>query len=372
MKKIVFMVIALCLLMSACSTENQTGVWVCVRELEYRDASWMEPNPVVLGERTYDKHGRLVESYENRSSDIGWEAYHNRFSYDSQGRLVFRNRYKDETDEKRYNEEYSDQLFYYNEDGNLIRRYVYDSDGKLAYKVTNEYDEMGRIISSKSFSATFGMDEIYDELVYSYSEDGRMCDERRYHRGKLTDHVLYFYDETGNLVMEKTKYDEVPHGTSPDWHVTEYRPDGKIERTYDLYDNGHTSNENRCVYDENGKILERYAISSRGMITARTTYEYDENDRLIAVYEYTISGEKKEQRRYEYRQNADKQVRKTYYAGRFSDSEYTKYDEHGNLIECGGIGKGRYRVYEWVFLPGVTEVEDQGIALPEYPPQWVR
>lgn len=372
MKKLVFMMIALFLIMSACTKEEQPGVWVCVREVEYGNAMWKGPDPVVLGERSYDKYGRLVEAYENRFSDMGWENYHYRFAYDAQGRLVFQNRFR-EGDDERYANYYFDQTYYYDGNGNLTRRYTYDNEGQLTGKTEYLYDEQGMLVNTKNYSDVYGLDVIVSETVYACSSDGLQCDVWQYHHGEQTLHMQHHYDETGALIMERTENEKGSEwNVVPEWSVREYNPDGKVIRTYGLFENGYITNEWRCVYDENGEIVESYDISGRGVITKRTTYEYDENGRLLVVYNQTVSAEPKEQRQYEYLQDGDKQITNVYYASGAITSEYVKYDEHGNLLECGNLESGRYRVYEWVFLPGVTKVENQEMALPEYPPQWIR
>ncbi len=164
------------------------------------------------------------------------------------------------------NQKLSTQTF--NSDGLLIETIVYDSQGKIEYKYSYDYDKNRfRIKTARNNSKG----EMTNYFTYEYNEYGNKTKAKRFNSsGVPEEYYIYSYDREGNLIEEEwfsttnTKIYNIEN---------EFNNDLKTEsKTYD--ENGDLINKYIFRYDDKKNIVEEIKYDGRGLQMGVIQYVY--------------------------------------------------------------------------------------------------
>lgn len=120
---------------------------------------------------------------------------------------------------------YDDDAFpftIYNEKGNKIEEYWYNSDGSLLYKSTYKYDEKGNKIEENSYDSD---GRLHSKYTYKYDEKGNIIEENWYDSdGSLYEkHTYkYEYDKNNNWTQRIQYKNTIPLNITE--RIIEYYP----------------------------------------------------------------------------------------------------------------------------------------------------
>ena len=274
---------------------------------------------VKLGSRTvydYDSNGNMirVEHYDKTGKMTYWSEY----KYDENGRKIWAVTDHD-PDEPLEPTTYDYEL---DEAGRVIKKTVYDSEGKIKNWREYAYDASGREIVCKSYSGNGNLysweeteiDEAgkqvkyitkqldangnpYEtnctEMEYECDEAGNITKTISYdNSGKVVHRTECAYDSAGNRIVDKQYrysdgviedwselvYDSFGNKLDEKYYVVQYGTEPKeYEIEYDLF--GETlrvvrQKWNEYEYDDYGKLLRRLEHARDGQIDYRVEYEY--------------------------------------------------------------------------------------------------
>ncbi len=298
----------------------------------------------------YDDRGNVTfYSYDDGDSEISLEC-----SYDENDCCVKAVSYENSV-------KTSEQVWEYNEDGLMTFGACYDEKGELYTADYYEYDEGGKEISRKNYSAlgyTYETYTEYDEAGNRVNQktlkDGQLiyyteyaADREAYHvtydeNGELSSDETYEYDEYGNRTLYASR--EYAHDYSTVYHY-EYQYDdaGRIleQAVTEAVNNEWGSSEEKTAtsyrYDGAGNMVYTYC-GGEDMFYYWYEYEYDAAGNQLKRSSYNENGGLLEEDVYEY--YADGICRSESHL----DGSYTEYDEAGRVIlERDGEGERIYR-----------------------------
>jgi YD repeat-containing protein len=208
-------------------------------------------------------------------------------------------------------------VFAFDGNGNLLSRREYLGEKEQGY-TENTYDEKGRLVSSRSYSAG-------SDIMCVASSSGKR---------------EFTYDENGNLTKESSYRDDRLTGE------LFYRPDGTLSKQIQYPYGFGEGDTDTSVYDEEGKILTlrriRYGKDDSGV-----DYIYDDQGRLIKEENY--DGSQKASTMYLYDGQGNLvEKRHIDYSGNQASHLYT-YDERGNLLSSRYSPDGEDSGYKWSY-----------------------
>lgn len=161
------------------------------------------------------------------------------------------------SDTEHMNSRFTDTEYYYNDNGNLDYKKVYDQYGKLLYKI--DYDENMKV-------AMFKHDDEHGTAKRLQSSTTELHSVNSIYHSSITRYLLTYSDEG---LLEKMEYatgeDNVPVGDAEN-----------------IYGQGYS-------YDEQGRVVEIRFLGSDGKVRnnnkglAIKRYQYDENDNWTEV-----------------------------------------------------------------------------------------
>lgn len=169
--------------------------------------------------------GQYIGYYCEDDQIIRWECYN------TEGKLEWYDTYE------------------YNDNGNCVKESYYNGEGKLSSYYISEYTDDDRISLYACYS---GDDTLQNKTIYEYNKNGGLIKESRYlgENAVLDEYIVYTYNENG-------------------YETSIFYYDGK--------DNFLASRE--YEYDANGNTTEEIHTDEEGVKTI-ITYEYDENGEL--------------------------------------------------------------------------------------------
>lgn len=183
--------------------------------------------------------------------------------------------------------EYSDSLtseqhFYYDANGLLVRQDFSNSDG-VTGETTYEYDDQEVCIAArcKGLNGWF-----HGDLVFYYDSQGKKTGAGIYSDGDSVGFIEYSYDYFGNMIGEFWDFNgewnqafvieyqqEAANGyTSSNVFIRESKWFRVQQEEYTF--NDETGGPSYYQYDDEGRLFEKEFIRSDGLST-RTTYRYD-------------------------------------------------------------------------------------------------
>lgn len=268
----------------------------------YRESWYIEeegPRKVYETYKSYDESGNLLHSItyrfpERNRKDLFVEA---NYRYDEEGNEIYGKRTSyypsNRIDEEHEHQVFSDELERVREyDGDLqeeYSRYIFQYEDTDGNRVTEYFD--AEIYSAEEILGGSAVPE-WKELNI-YDENGNVTEWYRYTvENREDDHIIWEYDERGNMIRKISSYHDDDGNTVPYIREWEYDERGNAvrETSYDGYDN----------------------IESTALI------DYDDRDLPIRREEYYVrDGERRD-----------------------TDVIYYSYDEEGNLTKTDGENDG--------------------------------
>lgn len=194
--------------------------------------------------------------------------------------------------------------------GKLRRRSSYDGEGNLIWYHTFTYNVQGRTATATSFDAsgtqTGHVDCAYDDagkclvsyyyvnesgkigkIAYEYDADGNVSRETHYYSDGRVDVLLHSYDAQGNCV--RTEY----YGSDGEMNYYEtmtYDAQGREIRSDYFNPDGSSWGYATTAYNEQGKQAEYCSYDASGELEWREVYRYDENGKSIGYDHYDGEG----------------------------------------------------------------------------------
>jgi hypothetical protein len=296
--------------------------------------------------KNYLAHWQLEDS--SRSSV-------NHYEYDSLGHQT--GKYREFSDGTT-----SDQHFYYDAGGLLVRQDFSRSDG-VTGETTYEYNDQNVCIVAicKGLNGWF-----HGDLAFYYDSEGMKTDAGIYREGDSIGFIEYSYDYFGNLVREYWDF----NGQWNQTFVYEYQQaaaicftssnvfirEGKWFRVQqeEYTFNAETGGPSFYQYDDDGSLVEKEFIRSDGL-TATTTYQYDSTGILRSSLREYHDGDSAN---FHYWFSTDRKllVRTFEQSGGRNGSETYRYDDKG-FLELGELNN----IDNW--LNGTLTFEYDGTGL---------
>ena len=261
------------------------------------ELAYQEELKLPEGLRVKTKEIRHSQTFENTSI--------NEYEYDADGRMISEIMIVDGVEDVRMTYKYDENgrkiesktvsaaapaaggtlKFFYDENGQEIRRESYDNRGKLLREYFFEYDDQGRVIK-----------EEYGQYVttYTYGEHGSYVMLEQSTVGDYAKKFEYFFDASGNYLGYKSydkdavaseivyKYNEdnqkigwaaYANGEMVAYNVTEYR-DGKEYRTLN-YQDGKLVGINTYWYNQFGECIGEEYVGADGKLIESSEYVYE-------------------------------------------------------------------------------------------------
>lgn len=182
-------------------------------------------------------------------------------------------------------------IFHYDENGHLVERGFYISEGNLKTRWLFEYDNRGNRISDKSNS--------HLDTVYNYDEKGSRIVWKNYDlEGKETSWAILKYDDNQRLI-EETRYNTAGYR---EIYIYNYDRKGSILQR--LYYEPSLTKRDIFVYNDNGKRIEWMEWYETSGCGKRESYLYDEAGRLVEI-KYYSGGNVQERRTYQYEEKGN-------------------------------------------------------------------
>lgn len=226
--------------------------------------------------------------------------------------------------------------------------------GKMAYREFEynsliTFNEQGNILEENLIEYTGAP---YLKYIFHYDDHNRLSIKQSYRKGNLPDtYCLYFYNEDGNLVEERTYSHDSTLLTKSAFQYAQYGT--TIEEFRDLESRLHLNYTTR--YDNSGKIIEKIE-SNWGWedYLTKLVYGYDDKGRLTLVDTYK-SDEGLSQKKtmvYDAKGNVT-EITERFYIYDHNTKNTFQYDEWNNVaeeIKYRGDGSVEYQKgYRYVY-----------------------
>jgi len=164
----------------------------------------------------------------------------------------------------------------YNEKGKLIEEKIFISEKELAERRTYKIDENGKILNE----FTHYLDESIDTLLYEYDENGNVFKKTltdsdgqleskelfKYKNGKEISYV--FYNENDDIIVER---------------ISGYDSSGNLLRI--VYSNLEDDEKYRIenTYASENKLIEALKFNGNDDLVEKISYKHDENGRVVEI-----------------------------------------------------------------------------------------
>lgn len=227
----------------------------------------IESNKVVvtvIADNSGESHKILKTIFKNNSIDDGENSLYYIKEYNNKGKVISEKYYTATIDNSNYRLE---RYLIYDLNENLIEEnyygYLDTLDGwkeTLMYTYIHEYNEINNKIKSLKVCA----DTIYTIYEFSYNENNNLIRKDKIiveddiYSSEIYNHIIYEYNENGDLKTET-------------WFI-----DGEIIYFYEY------------IYDENRNLVEKKENNKEEELLNYTKYEYDENNKNIKKTEYIL------------------------------------------------------------------------------------
>jgi len=213
----------------------------------------------------------------------------------------------------------------YNEKGKLIEEKIFINEKELAERRTYEIDESGKIINE----FTHYLDESIDTVVYEYDEDGNIIKKVlsdsegvveskeifKYKNGKEISY--FFYNEDDDLTIERN---------------SGYDDSGNLLRIVysNLEDDEKYRVENK--YDNENKLTEAFKFNRNGDLVEKYLYKHDDNGRVMEIVSENQNQNNLTKFKYDEKGNAieQKEMSIDETLNHFIEREF---DESGNVLK---------------------------------------
>lgn len=269
--------------------------------------------------------------------------------------LVLQSSSENELEER----EYIFAKTFYDENGNILEEYNYDTRGELAQQYFFSYDENGRMTEKKLLEPD---GTIAERKTFRYNEEGKKDHEKIFYIDDSFDTVHLTYEN--DLITEKKTVDE--DGDVDSLEKLEYQGKNLVRHIVMDMDNELVS-EKTWTYDENNRVIESTEMDANEGITVKRIIEYydsgnqkevlvyhddelvqkvltteDENQQVVTIIEENKFKKNTIQLKYDSRGNAIEQV-ETDRKGKLVSKVTREYDEQNRLISSDVFIDGQYR-----------------------------
>lgn len=220
----------------------------------------------------YDMKENTQDSTTYISNDSALAKYN--YKFDGKGNVIFykENNYTREL--KPFEKEHTNK-YNYDDKGNILEEFSYESDGKLSDKTIYQYDNQQRLTESRVYGSDGSL---------SYTNTNTYDD-----KGNIINENLEFV--SGGGYYGNNKFNS--NGDLIEWFW--FGPDGKFNAHYSyIYDNaknkmeaivydstGSIKSKEAYKYDNQGKMIEKICMDSGSSIIKRYTYKYNSDGNII-------------------------------------------------------------------------------------------
>lgn len=235
---------------------------------------------------------------------------------------------------------------FYNEQGEEIERFNYDSDGEQEEHVTIKMENGLNVEEILEIQG-----EVSEHTTRVYDEKGRVTAETRHYAEGGSDVISYQYNGD-KLVLKHVVDPDGEEGEKEEWEYdgdrimreTSYNLFGNIERerAYDYDENGLLSAITELLYreenpeqtilyfDEQGRLETEKKYDPKGRLIARTKVVYHENGKPLSFEEETQRGIKMTTLEYDEKGNNILQEESDHHGNRISRVERS-FNDGGQL-----------------------------------------
>lgn len=210
-------------------------------------------------------------------------------------------------------EEFMEVCAEYNTAGQIVREERYNADGTVNTLTVNQYSDSELLVGTELFDH----DHVLIEKVTNEYNDLRkiVCQKNCFGDSTKEYVTRYVYDKSWNLIRH-----EVYSGNELEY----------VEKTFEYDENGRLAKE--IQNDEYGKAqyVNRYSYDERGLVVKFVHDEVQNKDRRTLEYEYDTAGNRTKELVYDYDNTL---IAKTYYT----------YNEQNRLIQTEEEDLDNYR-----------------------------
>jgi hypothetical protein len=220
-------------------------------------------------ERNFDKHGYITSYVEYNNA--GNETFYN-ISYNEQRKV---------TEITAYN--VGEVLVYkleneYDDSGKIISKKVYNSNGDITEKRMYKYDSIEYIIEVINF---YDQTSLSRTEIHKLNQDWKVIESKVYnHLGTEIMHLTYKRDSTGNL----TKRQLIEQGELKENSVISY--DNNNNKVKVIFTDHRNDNTIEYSYEYNNKNLLTKEIAKNRIIEIEKIFSYNSKNLPIEMVEY--------------------------------------------------------------------------------------
>ena len=175
------------------------------------------------------------------------------------------------------------------EGGDFLKGYTYDeygrkteyfginADGTRSWVTEYSYDESGNLIEERTGNSV---------TVMTYDEEGRVLSKVSYYKDEKNNETYYEYDEQGYVIAE-TRIERYSEEITYTFAVT-YNED-HTEATIEQFKNGEPNGITEETYNAAGQVLRSTVHDANGSWKHSQTWEYDAEGKLLQEGNYSSS-----------------------------------------------------------------------------------
>ena len=165
-------------------------------------------------------------------------------------------------------------LHLYDDNGNLIEKAHYNSDGDLTWKIILKYDEKNNLIESANYKSKTS--SFASRTIYEYDEQDNLITATDYNSNDSLDwKYTYRYNDRGNLI-EWVRY--TSEGSLNLKTTSQYDDKGNLIQLTNYKADGSVDIKFTNKYDEEGKHIESTNYKADGSVDMKFTYQYKKYD----------------------------------------------------------------------------------------------
>jgi hypothetical protein len=172
----------------------------------------------------------------------------------------------------------------FDENSMILQKTYFQSDGKVAYQIINEYDNKGK----KTKYSFYFEGELSEFFTYKYDENGLLNESDRYTlENGLIWVVKHKYDQRGFLI-EEDRHDKNGNLIYA-WYYKLDKKGNKIEEKLTQFPSEETYLQT-FSYDKKSNLTERIDYSSDGRIDQKFVFEYNKFGIISSETKYGSNG----------------------------------------------------------------------------------
>ncbi len=198
-------------------------------------------------------------------------------------------------EEKLYNAEdaLQERVEYVHENGQRMKKNLYNGDGELQRSHDYSYDEAGNLVKDALYDSK---EQLQSRSEYRYNEQEKKVEWRVYdNSGDLLSYTEYTYEDGKNTRIENYR----PGGTLDDYFVIEYDQQGRKTRST-WYDAKDEIVQYRTFSYSDGGLTQEVVHRANDSVKLRIVYTNNEAGKPVKVQYEDADGDVREIVSYEY------------------------------------------------------------------------